>query len=948
MSQKRNRKILAKPSSYIDVLLGSEVQKIAAVVCGLSYKYGIDPKLLVQRFFFDWQSSISCNIDGILDVEIESIFGPEDFIEAKLPRDKESLKVAEDMGDLWPKHERWHLNPGSIGEEMGAGGDQRLGYVFALINKRVIRRRLRKLIQKAIDHARLNEIVLEGMDESQISARVVIKMQFSTVGATGSGSMHWFLGEDGIRSCAKADGVESNLVLQIICRGNLETVNNEKADLNECIGFKHVYALSSGAYKDPLTQKIQPVACDALFLASNQNCNGNMMTLDQLLTHQGHCDYFLYHSPAGAKMRERLTDILVVKYDVYGDPHNVLTISCAFLSRDSNRVNSFCKYKAARFLANAAAAEGNIEKVRQYAVGLARQSSIVESDEDNQITSIVIHPGELGYEDVVKIAIASFMDRIGGPKGMEKAIAIDHCQRSMQEGDIPKMYKPCMRKQAQIHVQAVIAGLEKTLERIMRTSYGLWEAEKLYACLRSITDKSLQALMEKANEPREFLRPHQEIIAEASEQVDKLQQSNRLNRIVNYPLIQRLSSSLEASGRAVIGYQLQIAACEIAISDILTPLIDYLDRRLAWLSGMRHKLTQVAQICENKANSEAAKPTILNVPLGIELTTPEYLNNYFQGYVDRQGGGDKFTAYLLSLFLTKHGSLAFLADASLEEYEEAFTAVCENVFRPDIENTDVIGEFKRLYPDKNKQRRIIRRLIKQSEGCLRTTGEVNKTVPWLKGANVSSSEHADWLREMLDSVDKKQGKWEVAVNNDHDRIAIAQLRGGISLKPFIERVAPPDNPEGWARIIDQAPDPISVLIVMPNPNQKQFKRVLTKAIINGHITVNEKGYYVLSSSSGQSLILGKTFESVEAALQPKWAELVFIESTFGCKLVTSEEQILSKLNAMKEDLKSSNPISNPLLSLIDLTAMDECLIQVDLMLPRLRRIRKTNQKRLSS
>jgi hypothetical protein len=454
--------------------------------------------------------------------------------------------------------------------------------------------------------------------------------------------------------------------------------------------------------------------------------------------------------------------------------------------------------------------------------------------------------------------------------------------------------------------------------------------------------------MEKIKELQEFLQPHDQIIAEASEQTDRLQKSNWLIRMVNLPLINRLAYSLETSGIAAISYQLQIAACEIAVNNVLMPLIDYLDRRSTWLSGMNHKLAQVAQICENKANSVAAKPTILKVPLGFELTTPEYLDNYFEDYVKKQGGEDKFAAYLLNHLLQKYGSLSFLADASLEEYKEVFTNVCEDFFRPDIESTDVISEFKRIYPDRVKQHRIIRQLIKQSEGRLRITGEVNKPVSWFKAANVSSAEYADWLRKILERVDKKQGKWEVAVHNDPDQIVIGQLRGGISLQPFIKRVAPPDNPEGWAKMITHAPDPVSVLIVMPNPNRRQFQRVLAKAIVNGQITIGENGCFVLSSLSGQPLILGKAFESVEAVLQPKWPELVFIESTFGSKLVTSEEQIISKLNAMKEDIQSNKPVTDPLLSLIDLTAVDECLVQADLMLTRLRRIKKANQKRLAS
>jgi hypothetical protein len=118
--------------------------------------------------------------------------------------------------------------------------------------------------------------------------------------------------------------------------------------------------------------------------------------------------------------------------------------------------------------------------------------------------------------------------------------------------------------------------------------------------------------------------------------------------------------------------------------------------------------------------------------------------------------------------------------------------------------------------------------------------------------------------------------------------------------------------------------------------------------VNGQLTVGRDGCYVLTTSSGQPLILGKTFESVQAALQPKWRELVFIESTFGWNLVVTEEEIVSRLTGMKAEIQSGSAGSNSRLGLIDLTAVDECLIQADLMLPRLRRIRKANQKRLAS
>jgi hypothetical protein len=129
------------------------------------------------------------------------------------------------------------------------------------------------------------------------------------------------------------------------------------------------------------------------------------------------------------------------------------------------------------------------------------------------------------------------------------------------------------------------------------------------------------------------------------------------------------------------------------------------------------------------------------------------------------------------------------------------------------------------------------------------------------------------------------------------------------------------------------------LLVPPNPNRRQFVRVLAKAIVSRQITVGPQGSYLFESSNGAPLEMGKDLAAVEACLQPKWRELVFAESTFGRNLVVAEGQTVSALEDLKVEIQAAVP-SNPTLQLIDLTAIEECLVQADLMLPRMRRMRK--------
>lgn len=224
-----------------------------------------------------------------------------------------------------------------------------------------------------------------------------------------------------------------------------------------------------------------------------------------------------------------------------------------------------------------------------------------------------------------------------------------------------------------------------------------------------------------------------------------------------------------------------------------------------------------------------------------------------------------------------------------------------------------------------------------------------KTVVWIKTANAPSAEAAEWLMEALEKVDKKAGKWKVEVDKDDDRISIAQIRGEIALQPLLDRLLTRDDPETWAMLLEKAPDPISVLIVRPNPSIQQFKRELAKAIATGLLIVDENGCYILTCSTGEKLNLGKTFETVKANLMPRWPELVFIGSSFGYDLIVSEERIISELNRLEASLQSGSGSSDSdsRVGIIDITAVKECQKQAELMLPRLRRIRQANNGKLS-
>jgi hypothetical protein len=148
-----------------------------------------------------------------------------------------------------------------------------------------------------------------------------------------------------------------------------------------------------------------------------------------------------------------------------------------------------------------------------------------------------------------------------------------------------------------------------------------------------------------------------------------------------------------------------------------------------------------------------------------------------------------------------------------------------------------------------------------------------------------------------------------------------------------------DDPRSWEVVVNRAPDRVSALIVNPDPSLGEFRRVLAKAIAANLLNIDDNGNFTLNCGEEEPLMLGKDFRAVRQKLQPRWPDMVFVESTFGRDIVVDDAKINSQLLEMCEALKEKNTTDRRL-TLINNKAVDESLKQVELITPWARRIRE--------
>jgi hypothetical protein len=929
-----NKPTLKEVPMAILVFVGSSVLSIPLQLKYLCQMAGLNFKQFFQSMSFDWSKNPPA---PLLSSSAENIqIDHDEHVIANLDKSKTVLAEAENKGLFWAVEPDWHLHPGSVSDAQGAAGNPKNGYIITCNNDSKLKNNLIRLFLAAQDYIRAKNLALDGKG-SQTLGRIPIILNLSTVGAMGTGAMNWFILE-GIPDCAANTGTETKVILQLMLRGNLTPQDSTKATVNEYVTLKTLQVLASKRYLHPLNGIIQSPPFSQIQLSSNVNLHGNMTRLSQVMFHQAHLDYLIWCTPIGKYIRERACDIENWSKTQEGDPLCGTSLSIASITRNSLRVIQFCTWMAIGLFCEQLAAQGQNQPAIDTALALANSEKLVESQEDKGITSDLLRPQELDRQNVIQLAQDSVLQQAAGLRGLNKAKQLEEAIANSLANDLPSLYEPAIRLQAQARYESAVAKIKSTLHEKLRSAGRLTEIYQILICLKDILQNSCKMVENTLVELRQFIAPHRQILIEASAMLQQLNQKNKLVQGLSFLLIKRITQDLKQSGLAAISGELQILCCQTAIETLLTPLIGYLDDTLAWLGSSIRKMADIKQMCQIKADNLVQEDTSYLNPNGFEITTAQYLNAYWQDYIQQHGGASRFSDQLYSRFLKKHESFDIFIETAEQPLFDLLNQLFSEPFESFVKATTVWDELLRWFPEETLKQ-MIATLIQHSEGRVLAEDGVHQNIVWIKGGNIPQESCKERFACLLEGLDKKGGKWELAVHDDIDTISICQCRGQISLTPLIRRLGIEDTPEGWKSILEQAVDPVSALIISPNPTPRQIQRVLVKAIAAGLISVQNDCFY-LENPPSEPVNLGRNASSVMTSIRPLWPQMVYIESYFARQLIIQEDLILGRLDQITAAVQSPGSQEDKRLTLVGTDAVMDCLRQVQIMLPRLRRMKK--------
>ena len=938
MAQNENNEPLQDYSStQVVVGLGTTGQLALASNSALLMRSGKNLDRETYYVRFDASDPPLDNLATLLEVDPHKLLGADEFVCSTVDGDAASIDAWERSGKLRFLSQDSRKYLASQIEKEAAGGDPCFGLSQYLIRQDEDHDKIDTQIRFARSYDRQTERLVNENQAEMISSRLTVMFIASALGGTGSAGVYHAL-EITAPWLNSKPGQNFDIKVCVLLSFTLPVQDRRRAAANQYNLLKHTGAFSTSRYCHPITGKPQPWPLNELWLISDQGRWGVISDYERCVGVVGHIINTVQHRPEGRKARERLRDCQNGDRDEWGESRCVMSPGQAYISWDRGRSSGFCYSQAASNLTSWLLAADNPQATRQQARELAETCGLIESDDRNEVSGPLLQT-QVDGEPVLERARNLLSDLVESARGSKDVIAAyQGALEDFRQGIQPDDFEPAIKAQARRRRKNAVEALEQSFYQMQKTPEGLQVALRCVTLVQRIVAQSREAILNKKEGLHQLSQSLADNIAEATERWEQWTRASWFAQRIRFILPHQVAAVLAESVPMLVETELQIAVCDAALDEFITPVLDWLQKKQVELQLHRQNIQAAQTSFGQLAQKNLHKSSKMTTPVGVDLTDREgYLPDFCQMLLQRLGGPDQLNRDLLARLLDQHGSLADLVATSAQGLCEIFVDVIQEAFKPLIASCNVITELERLFPTEQDKDQLFQECIRQSEGSLPIVPEVDYPEVCVKVVGVPDADHLDNIRSRCERLSPKSSAWEGVLHHDRDRICLVQIRTHLRLSPLIRMFEPAGRKEleEYAR---RSPYPASTVMIGPQPNDRQLKLVLAKALACDLLHYDAAEGYLLHCND-ENVPLGVDDGRARETLRHGWRESVYIQTYFYHRLVVAEERLRARISQLEQALSSPREGRDHALNLIDQRALLEAQHDLMFLLPSAKRMR---------
>jgi len=882
----------------VAVFLGSSGDKAELAVRKIEDVYErLTPEQKLQMLGLDAEGVIPSFTVPMIDGDMDNMaLGPNEFKPVSLP-DAESLEKAERAGLLWPMEPPWFKKPGVSKDNHGTGGNGRTGHGLIKLNINRTRKRIRRYLRNCGDYQQQRQVIDKSTDKNAVNMPITVVVCLSFVGGFGTGTLTTLL------KIIRQEATELKLPVRIVvlgmCMGSIEPVDKEAAARNQEMLYRELQAYLVGQYRDinDDDHTMHQMLCDSVILISNANNHGEFGNLDNLIVLAAQYIFYLFQTPLGRAIQEKAVDIeeTWIK-DKLGGQRFISTIGLSKIHLDLPLIIHSVAHKLVdMFLRKLLINKKQPQAVKEADI-VAAELAIAETETKHLACRRLHCLSGYGNADAAEYGIAVFRQRCGHGWGFNHCCDLGNASSYTLDVEMLQRLRPQMHREYEKFAAESTNAIRNKVLTLLQEPDGLSKAMQFVETFIERIEGFKKANNKKLELAQSKKKSIDDMLGHARDILNSLKGKFWLWRFFCFGMKKQVRRIFPIYTESAVRNRLEITARVILANEFFPSLQQFLTEQLAHIHKLAGNIITVSTDVGAEASRLQNLNPVLNVPVGKELATPEFIEQQYEVVLGLEDGQEKVFGKIFGEFHGRYKNLIAFNHHNLSDIKETLLEYCLDIANMGLSTLNVIDVFKASCSSSAELKDLIDQCLRESNGRLRISGEADEIIPTIKSIAVKDRSVGEWIVKTANEIDPRNGEWRLVELNDPNSIVFFQQRCRISMTRLINDTAKlwkaPKSFEASAKL---GADPIIALLPHAGCSTHEKHTVIAMGLVSGCLKKSNRGYE-LNGQSHDTVYIGADLQEITDDIGDNYPNLVRLYRSFVKKLVVNPKEVISAID----------------------------------------------------
>ena len=851
--------------------------------------------------------------------------------------DKETRYKAEQQGRLWMVSRDFCEDPGVADENVGVGGDPRLGRALFALNQNTFSSQFVSRLRKSQDYQQ--QQVTGNKKNANIRMQPIIQVFviFSALGGTG----HGVFGAGFQTIADKAAELKMNIRITpiVLLMGTLNPGDRHAGACNQLLALRSSQVQLEGKFKDLNSSNGDfQVVTDPPLLVSNCNDHGEMANLTRVNAVLSQFLYLICRTSFGPQFRQEAINLHENKTkDETGDLRRAATFGLSAANLNNEKISAYAADKTAYLFLSTLLDEREYYRAVKHALVITSSLSLRETHTEDMAAQRLFSLQNKGNINVQERARSVFRQLAGNRTGFKGCSDLYRAARHTLEREIPSFLAPAMNEEAANWLNEGDEVLRNEISQYLEKQTGLVEGQRFLEHMKNQVDGSEKFNNDKLAQAQSSNKDIHKGKASCEKIYHKLEKSNWLFRFFRFFAKAKFRRQYPRYVDALIRNELEITARKILSKKVFRRIHEIIRAELEHLSSITNTVISICDYLHHEVNRLKNLSDEFYTPVGCGLDNAEFMDHTLERIFNNEGGKSKAIRRVFEALCGEYGSIDAFGQQNPQEIQNFLIQHCRQMAHHTVEKLDVLDVFKAAFPNEQQQYEAIGQLIAQSDGRVKISGEGDEDIARIKYVCGPDACSVEWAVNIANEVSRRGGDWRGHVDESLSGIFFLQYRTQVSLTQQIADTSKlcklPDDPK---KLVQMGDDPVIQLAPLANCSAEVLDLVIAQGLVSKQICRNSQGYEL--KGFHEPITLGNSLEQIRTSLGGSYRNRMRIYRQFCMELAKNPQNLLKSI----EEAIANNPANtDSLASQLGQKPFRTTREVAEALLPYVRRIRLT-------